>query len=236
MALLRLVLSRVSVLGIYGRSGDAFPVAASLLHPEAAKSFEALERGFTRIRCSDVFRTPEQSLAARASKAGVQPPGFSAHNFGLAIDIDVDRMMREQRLTKPQLDSIMAEHGWWCHRRDGVPGAMESWHYNFLGPETIARPFLSLCQKNTAPAIEAKIRDTYGDQLEIEPVEAQLALSKMGLYRGSADGIFGQRSKAALQAFQRAWELSPTGELDARTQRTLALVSADQEILEQPTI
>lgn len=233
MALLRLTLSRVSVLGIYGRTGDAFPNSAALLHPEAARAFEALERGFTRIRCSDVFRTPEQSLEARASKAGVQPPGFSAHNFGLAIDVDVARVMREERLTKPQLDARLAEHGWWCHRRDGLAGAFESWHYNFLGPEPIAKPFLALCQRNTAPAIEAKIRDVYGDQLELEPVEAQLALAKLGLYRGSADGVFGPRSKAALVAFQRAWELAPLGELDARTQRTLALISADLEILER---
>lgn len=111
MALLSLLLRRVSVLGIYGSSGDAFPRSASLLHPDAAREFERACQQFAPLRCSDVFRTAEQSLAARASKAGVQPPGFSAHNFGLAIDLDVARMMADHRLSKPQLDAALEPFG-----------------------------------------------------------------------------------------------------------------------------
>ncbi len=229
---MQIKLVRVNVLGIYGKSGDAFPRAASLLHPDAAAAFEAFARHFAPIRCSDVFRSPEQSLAARNQKSGVQPPGFSAHNFGLAIDVDQARMMRDHNLTKPALDKALADYGWHCHRRDGVPGAFESWHYNFLGRDSAAKPFLALANRTTAPSVEAKILELYGAAFELDPVEAQTALASVGLYRGEADGIFGPRSKAALAAFQRSWELPATGELDARTQRTLATVSAQLQITE----
>ena len=232
MALMQIKLVRVDVLGIYGKSGDAFPRSASLLHPDAAAAFVAACRNVAPVRCSDVFRSPEQSLAARAQKSGVQPPGFSAHNFGLAIDVDQARMMRDHNLTKPALDQALAAYGWHCHRRDGVPGAFESWHYNFLGQGAAEKPFLALANRTTAPAAEAKILELYGEAFQLDPVEAQTALASLNLYRGEADGILGPRSKAAISAFQRSWELPATGELDQRTQRTLATVSAQLQITE----
>lgn len=230
MPLLKIQVRQLSsVLGIYGQSKNFFPARAALLHPHAASAYAAFETAIGSIRVSDMFRTVEESMKARAEKAGVQPPGFSAHNFGLAVDVDVDDMLRRFRCTKPELDAKMAQYDWYCHRKDGNRG-MEDWHYNYLGPSP-EKWLASASKTSTAGAVEAKIVDLYAEGLSLDPSEAQEALKKMRMYSGDIDGEIGPRSRQAIAAFQRAWKLPATGELDARTERTLAVVTAEIEIL-----
>lgn len=227
--MLAIHLERVpNVLGIYGASGDFFPRNAALLHPEAARDFARACVEVGRLRVSDMFRTAEQSLQAREQKSGVQPPGYSAHNFGLAIDVDVERLCRDFGLKKVGLDERMAACGWYCHRKDGKPGS-EWWHYNHLGTGSSAKALLAASERssNTSAAIEARIVQLYGAGFRLADADTQAALARLGLYRGELDGIMGPRSKQAVAAFQRAWNLESTGLADAATKRTLALVSAD---------
>lgn len=228
----RLSLNLVSVpnvLGIYGASKDVFPARMARLHPDAAAAFLEAEKGLgVRLRVSDMFRTAEQSLQARAQKAGVQPPGWSLHNYGIAIDIATDDMLKATKLTKPDLDDRMEQYGWFCHRKDGKRG-MEDWHYNYLGKGEAAAPFLkaSAASTNTSAAGDAKILSLYADQLALTPVEVQECLAHLKLYNGELDGVIGKRSKEAIMAFQRTWKLQPSGQIDKKTERTLAYVSAD---------
>lgn len=230
MPRLSLSLVRVpDVLGIYGASKDQFPARMSLLNPDAAIAFVYLQKkAGQRIRCSDMFRTAEQSLQAMQEKSGVMPPGYSLHNFGVAIDIDVDAMLAALKLpNKPALDTFMREGGWYCHRKDGKRGS-EDWHYNFLGVGAAAEPFLAASAKstNTSAAGDAKILSLYKDGLTLEPAEVQECLAHLKLYSGEIDGQIGPRTKQSLMAFQRAWRLQPSGQVDDRTERTLAYVSA----------
>jgi hypothetical protein len=232
MALLNLRLKKIpGVEGIYGKTGNFFPASAALLYPDAADAFVAANAAL-KVRVSDMLRSAEESMKARQEKRGVQPPGFSGHNFGLAIDIDVEVMLKRGKLTKPKLDEAMRSFGWWCHRRDGLRG-MEDWHYNFLGKKAAAEPFLEKAYKtSTAGAVEAKIKAVYGDELVLTPVEMQEALKKMRFYSGAIDGAIGPRTTAALAAFQRAWSLPDTGKMDEKTERTLAFVSCSTTIQE----
>lgn len=228
MGLLQLKLVRVpNVVGIYGADKKSFPARMSYLQPDAAVAYAVIARDL-KVSVSDMFRTAEESLRARAEKSGVQPPGYSAHNYGMAIDIATDAVLAATKLTKPALDDEMSARGWWCHRKDGKRGS-EDWHYNFLGVGAAATPFLAAAAKSTvrAASVDARIEATFGDQLKLTPEEAQIALAKMKLYNGEIDGIFGRGSKQSLLAFQRAWKLPETGELDARTERTLAYVTAE---------
>lgn len=230
MARLSLTLVQVpNVLGIYGASKNEFPARMARLHPDAAAAFTGLQTAVgQQIRVSDMFRTAEQSLQARAQKAGVQAPGFSLHNFGIAIDIATDAVMAALKLDKAALDALMKQHGWYCHRKDSKRG-MEDWHYNFLGVGAAAEPFLAAAAKstNTSAAGDAKILSLYKDGLTLEPKEVQECLAYLKLYSGEIDGAIGPRSKEAIMAFQRAWRLQPSGQVDDRTERTLAYVSAD---------
>lgn len=231
MGLLQLKLMRVqNVVGIYGPTKDQFAARMSYLQPDACQAYQLATKSLS-LRVSDMFRTADESLRAKASKQGVQPPGYSAHNYGMAIDIDTDAVMATTKLSKPDLDKAMEGFGWWCHRKDGKRGS-EDWHYNYLGVVQDAQPYLDAAKTSTvrSAAVEARIRAVFGADLILTPEEAQIGLSKMKLYHGEIDGRFGGGSLQALKAFQRAWGLPVTGQLDARTERTLAYVTA--EILE----
>lgn len=71
---------------------------AALLHPMAARSFVDLYEASGRaIEVTDCLRTPQGSLDAMRSERGVQPPGFSAHNYGLALDLTIDEILRSPK-------------------------------------------------------------------------------------------------------------------------------------------
>lgn len=228
----RLSLSLVQVpdvLGIYGASKNEFPKRMALLHPDAAEAFDLVQKDMgKKLRVSDMFRTAEQSLQAMQAKSGVQPPGFSLHNFGIAIDVDVDAMLAATKKNKADFDLLMWSYGWCCHRKDKKRG-MEDWHYNYLGRDAEAEPFLnaSITSTNTSAAGDAKILSLYKDGLTLEPAEVQECLAHLKFYGGEIDGQIGPRTKQALMAFQRAWRLQPSGQIDKKTERTLAYVSAD---------
>lgn len=224
------------VLGIYGKSKNLFPANMSFLHPEAAEAFAALPKAIgAPVRVSDMFRTAEQSMLAMQQKAGVQPPGYSAHNYGLAIDVDVDSMLTSTKAaSKKELDALFATCGWYCHRRDGRRG-FEDWHYNFLGAGAEKLLAMPECAKNTAAAVEARIVKLYGKAFKLKATDAQSALTDLRLYSGALDGKIGPRTTEAIKAFQRTWKLDVTGELNEETMRTLAYVacavSNEQEVL-----
>jgi len=219
------------VLGIYGSSKSDFPKSMSYLAPDAAQAYINICH-INRLRISDMYRSPEQSLIARQTKSGVQPPGFSAHNFGVAIDVDVDDCLSRFKKSKPQFDSLMEGFGWYCHRKDGKRG-FEDWHYNFLGDmksdPTIKSKFES--GSTTADAVEEKIRLMYGSHFTLTSKQIQSELSKLKLYSGDIDGIIGPRTRMAVSIFQKTWGLKESGEADERTMRTLVTVAADKHVI-----
>ena len=72
----------------------------------------------------------------------------------------------------------------------------------------------------------------YKEQFTLSPIQMQEALAKMRLYNGEIDGMLGPISRAAADAFARAWNLGPREFTDARFQRTIAFVTADTKIEE----
>lgn len=230
---MQIILSRVEGLRYY--AGRTVPASISQLHPDAAASILQLEKDTGGLVYTDLWRSAAMSYAARNAKKGVQPAGFSAHNYGFAIDFDVDGTMKLKHWAYADLLKCWGEHGWYCHRRDGGSG-FESWHANYLGPD--AGKYLALTQEQApstwANAVEQKIIDHYGEQMKLTKEAAQRALAKIGMYHGDIDGFVGAQTTAALIVFQRAWGLLPAGLLDERTQRTLAFVTAEKEFMPIP--
>lgn len=224
-----------SILGIYGPRKDLLPERMRLLHPDAAASLLAMEGTPRRLRISDMFRSAEASLNAVFEKRGVQRPGYSGHNFGFSIDIDVGDCMRRFGMNKRQLDEHLAACGWVCHRKDHALGD-ESWHYNFVSTGSEAARYLAASTRSTstAPALEARIREHYGAAMDLSPTEVQGALRRLRLYSGAVDGDLGPLSRQAIRIFQRAWGLAITGSVDAITARTLAFVAAELVIAGAP--
>ncbi len=206
--------------------GGKMPARARYLHPDAAESYRAFPLGIMVV--SDMFRTPESSLQAVAENRGALAPGYSAHNYGFAIDIDVTAVSKNlfKKVDKKALDDWMEARGWFCHRRDHLRD-WEEWHYNFLGIGTAISPKV----KSTSGYVEARILEEYGEVLALTETQAQEALTELKLYHGEIDGLFGKVSKTALMMFQRSVNLEPSGRLDARTQRTLAYVTCDRSVI-----
>lgn len=218
----------ITTLGIYGPKKDQLPERMRYLHPGAARAFLAADTD-VRLRVSDMLRSAESSLAAVRAGRGAQPPGWSGHNYGLSVDLDVEWTLRRQSWKKSDLDAFMANHGWYCHRRDSKLDH-ESWHFNHFGTDTTRWRWLKACEgaRTTAPGLEAKIQYLYGAQIKLGAHDTQAALKKLGLYSGAIDGITGPLTKEALGAFARAWRLE--GKPAAALQRTLAFVAADREV------
>jgi hypothetical protein len=214
--------------GIYGPEKSALPDRMRFLLPEAIASVEALTAAGHRLRASDVYRSGEKSReAVRSNKAGVQRAAYSAHNYGLAMDVDTGEVMKRWKLDKKALDDLMDAHGWVCHRMDHDPGALENWHYNFLDlPGTASgNRYRGLITKSSAPAVEQRIQDLYGAAFDLDGKAVQAALKKLGHFAGQIDGSLAGATRDALRAFQRDWDLDESGQADARTMRTLAFVA-----------
>jgi len=225
------------VRGIYTIGGVAgrMPARALYLHPLAAASY--LADLADALVVSDLLRTPESSLEAVRRGRGAQPPGYSLHNFGVALDLDIAPTMKRVGVaTKPSLDAWMRERGWWCHRVDGKM-AHEAWHYNYLrageqlghGPVTISPRV-----RSTAGYGEELIRRLYGAQIEPDDRACQEALARLRIYRGAIDGDVGPLTREAVRVFRRGWGLPDDYRLDARTRRTLALVAAERRLVPVP--
>ncbi|HKE15216.1 MAG TPA: peptidoglycan-binding protein [Kofleriaceae bacterium] len=213
-----------AVRGIYGPSKDQMPERMRYLHPDAAASY--LEMADFAV-VSDMFRSPESSLQAVREKRGAQPPSYSAHNYGLAIDLDIDAAKKRwNHGSKQALDAEMESRGWFCHRRDHTM-EFEAWHFNFLG---IGAPIPAGIH-STAGLVEARIVSLYGAGFAPDDTESQRLLAGLRLYAGEIDGDIGPLSRESIRAFQRTWGMPDTGELETRTRRTLAYVTCTRSLV-----
>lgn len=242
MLTLRLVqVPQAAVVGIYN---GKMPTRSLFVHPDAYPSFQELAK---RLVFSDIFRSAESSLSAIQRKAGVQPPSYSHHNYGGAVDVDIRASMKRGGFrTRAALDEWMTSLGWpmfWI-----APGAdprgngFEAWHHSYLHTPVWDPVLWPLpAERSTAAAAERWIWLYYGDALRPDDRECQRMLAKLGMYSGAIDGKVGPISRAAIGAFQRAWRVGSyarkkgassyqEGALDPVTRRVLAYVSAERSI------
>lgn len=223
--MLTLKLQKIEIDGIYG-APPHLPDRAKLLHPDAAGSLAAYFAKNGMGVASDVFRSPEESLQAMLTKAGVQPPGWSAHNFGLAIDWDVEQMLK--RLSQPYWAFLagLEEFGWFCHRRDGKRGS-EDWHTTFGQLSHRVDP---ANPQTWASVAEDAILRYYGDSLYPSGTDLQESLKALGLYSGPVDRLVGPQTMAAVRVFGAKWRIAEKDMFMPFGRRTLAIVSAQKEI------
>lgn len=219
--------------------GGTVPARMRFLAPDAAQSLYELERETGGLVYTDLYRAPEASLAARKEKmrpngtSPVERPGYSAHNFGMAVDIDVGATLRRLGVRYPALCELMARFFFACHRRDLDSSGEECWHFSYFGPRMSL--YLALANAHDHSTwgrpVEDRILELYGADFKMSDREAQWALNKLGLYHGAADGVVGPLTREAVEIFQRGWLIKETG-LGRMTTRTLAVVTAQVEIVD----
>jgi hypothetical protein len=189
---------------------------------------------------TDIFRDADASLRAVEGKSGTLPPGFSGHGYGLCIDFEIKDTLRAIGCTYPSFLDLAARYGYYCHRRDGQRGS-EDFHFNYLGTAS-PEQYLELADLNDHTTwkepVEMRVQERYGSYFRLEPAEVQRALAdcKERFYDGAIDGILGPKSAAGIVAFQQRWRLKSDGVAGPITQRTLAYVTAQSQIVGLPVV
>jgi hypothetical protein len=201
----------------YGYKGALVPLPNRMrfLHPEAYVRLRGIaKRGAV---FTDAFRSLAAQLEAVRTKQGVQQPGYSAHGFGLAVDVAVQQTMERLEIgSKEALDALMLSSRFQCYRGDHLLRA-ESWHYSFDADAPGSQ------------AVGRTIQQYYGKCFDYNDKQAQVYLSRLKLYAGELDGKLGPQSKMAIRLFQRQWMIAESGFLNPRTRRLLAVANAERE-------
>src|SRR5436853_1929654 len=208
---------------------NRLPMWSGFLHPLAARSY--LDDLADWIVVSEMLRTAEGSLIAMASGTGSRAPGYSGHNFGFSIDVNLEQTLANLGLSKPAFDRWMVERGWYCARRDSTRG-LDDAHYDYL------RAGSELNLASTADPIrdvEQLIVRVHGDALLPADDECEVILKKLRMFGGIVDGSLGLLAQEGIKIFQRAWNLIgdprvTPGTLDPRTRRTLAFVGHQRRL------
>jgi hypothetical protein len=212
--------------------------ALKYLAPDAAASLLKLEEDFGPLDYKDFWRGPDGSLLARRIRRISQLPGYSAHNFGLAMDLDLEKILEEKKISYEDLLYLMAKRGWYCGRRDGQKINPEAEHFNFLGEKEDSDRYLYCATGDPVTwqrVVEEKIYELYGDEFTYGLDVAQEQLRKLRFYSGEITGKLDMLTREAVMAFQRAWDMVVDGQTGFTFQRTLAFVSADLEFLPNGT-
>lgn len=225
---LALVKVPANITGIYGKKENLFPDRMRYLAPEAVSGFLSL---FSQLGgglvLSDMYRSAKASFRRKYEgrvfpRRGVARPAFSAHNFGFAMDVAVDRTLEGGGFAdKAHMDSAFAVHGWFCHRTDHRRGS-EDWHYNFLGPN------FKPTGKRTSGDIEARIKTLYSRWWSLSTLQIQMCLKQLGYKPGPFDGVLGKGTKGAIRGFQKDWRLKADGVPGDMTCRTLWYICAER--------
>lgn len=205
------------------------------LAPDAAQALIAIEKDTDGLVYTDMWRDPTSSLLNRRTRKTSQLPGYSAHNFGLAVDLDVKTILDEKKIRYEDLLRIMQRRGWYCHRRDGQENAPESDHFTYLGD--LQEKYLIRCTMDPVTwdnAAELRIWERFGKDFQIELRNVQLLLTKLRFYTGLVNGMKDMYTREAILAFQRAWDLVQSGQADVQTCRVLAFVTAQWELSPSP--
>lgn len=229
---LTLLLVDLTSLKVLGPKGEVYkgvmPKRMKYFHPSAASNFQSLVEAYPGIAVSDGYRDPIASLVARQNKSGVQPPGYSAHNFGIAFDCDIEQTLKNLGVSYTELLGIFKSYGWTCHRSDGQRGK-EDWHFNCLNmgdtpPKGAEGP--QLWMRQNYPEFCRESDATWDD---IEWVQAMLA--KLKLYHGEIDGQWGPLTRGSIKAFCNTYDLGPYISLNEKLIRTLAIATAEKELV-----
>lgn len=219
---MKLALQQVSVRG---------PARMKYLAVDAAAALNSLEKDTGGLVYIDMWRDPVDSLVARRTRKTSQIPGYSTHNYGLAIDLDLKTILDEKKIRYEDLLYLMKKRGWYCHRRDGEVSRPEAEHFNFLGD--LAEKYLVKTTMDPTtwqrPA-EERIYERYGKEFQLDIKTIQRLLSQINFYIGPFTGQLDPYTREGILAFQRAWDLVEDGTASPSLCRALSFVTCEKQM------
>lgn len=209
------------------------PKRARAMHPLAAADYIRMmdtEPPERQPVVSDMLRSPETSLhISQIPGRSALPPAYSGHNFGESIDSDHTTMRKRAGFhSKKELDALFAKYNFFNFWQDDEEEHdIEDWHNNHT-PAEFRDKDGGFSSKTSVAYLEQMTLKRYGAQMVLTVRECQAALNTLGFDVGKVDGDVGTLTRRGLEAFQHRWiPRHTTGEFDARTQRTLAFLTAE---------
>lgn len=206
------------------------------LAPDAAGALLKVEKDTGGLIYTDLWRDPVASMVAKRTRRSTQLPGYSAHNFGMGMDLDVKTILAEKKILYEDLLYLLKKRGWYCHRRDGVENATDFDHFNFLGDT--ANQYLLKCTMDPVTwdyAVDDRITERYQADFQLSVKQVQTSLAGIGFYAGEPSGTIDLYTREAIMAFQRAWDLIENGLADATLCRVVAFVTSSREMRSLPS-
>ncbi len=219
---------KVRVPGIYGTKGAPLPARmAKLARPAAValrKVYDDVVAAGGHLYISDMFRSfADQQKAHEDWKTGrksaYSPPACnSVHESGRAIDIDAfDTVIGHKKVRE-----ILKKHGW-VNIVATLTGS-ECWHYEFRGAKfENVRGEKGYEEMARAMKVEiGNVKKVAAAEKSKDQVKAlQSGLNKILGTKLIADGIYGEKTKEAVIAFQKKFKLQVDGVAGPRTMAKL---------------
>lgn len=91
---------------------------------------------YMHLILTDCYRSPQSSAKAYETKTGVQKPGYSAHNYGCAIDLSINSMMKLHNISYVQLIENCISFGVTPYQGIRIDNkylrGKEDWHVNII--------------------------------------------------------------------------------------------------------
>jgi hypothetical protein len=219
---MKILLQQIAVLG---------PAKKKYLAPSAAASLKLVEKESGGLVYSDVWQDSVAVLiASRISQNGPRP-GYSSHQFGLGVDLDLTASLDRLKISYPELLKLLEKNFWYCYRRDGEPSLCGSEHFDYFGEKAWRYVFIATNDhRKWNRAAEERIYELYGDDFKLSVSQVQSGLSELGIYALPVSGELDAYTREALMVFQRAWKLPEDGTANMSTCRVLSVLTADLEI------
>jgi hypothetical protein len=201
------------------------------LSPEAASSLKLVERDSGGLVYADLWQDGISVLCARRRDPDNPRPGYSSHQFGFGIDIDLRATLEKTRYVYQDLVKLLQDHYWYCYRRDGEPDLPGSEHFDYFGEHATKYLLKATHDPIKWPrAAEERIHELHGESFGLSVTQVQQGLAKLSLFSMPVTGDVDNYTREALFAFQRAWRLAESGAPDISTCRVLSVLTADLEI------
>lgn len=223
---------KVRVPGIYGKKGDPLPARMARLVLPAAQSLQQVYRQVVaeggHLYISDMFRSAADQQRAHEDwksgrKSAYSPPSCSSvHEAGRAIDIDAfDTVIGHKRMR-----AILKSCGW-VEITDSLTGA-ECWHYEFRESR-----WEDYKRAHGYPAMARAMKEEIGNLVSLPQAKKaekdtrwlQTALNKVLGLSLAVDGIFEEKTRAAVMRFQQNEGLQVDGVAGPITKQKLSEVS-----------
>jgi hypothetical protein len=198
---------------------------------DAAASLKLVERDSGGLVYADLWQDGVAVFCAKRRNPDSPKPGYSSHQFGFGVDLDLRGTQEKTRLNYKELLKVMEKSFWYCYRRDEEPNLPGSEHFDYFGEHAMNYLLKATYDPIKWPrAAEERIHELHGEDFSLSIAQVQKKLGELGIYSLPISGELDEYTREAIMVFQRAWGLSEDGTASMPFCRVLSVLTVELEI------